>query len=210
MSRVAPETIEAAEQRVRTYLAKRAGRLAEAEVPRSEREPFGVDIELTTRNPVDDARFTEIGYHWNGENTVECYNIFLEQTEDRQLRILDDLLGEALGNATFYSVLGDLLSRLVAAGKVTSPPMAQIYTRYINLPRPPVKRGPNKAARDALVLSLMQILTGPEFGLDAKRGETSTSESNACAVIARVLAKEFPSLNLSFDAVRGIWDKRVR
>lgn len=210
MSLTPPETVEAAEQRVRAYLAKRAGRPAESEVPRSEREPFGANIELVARNPADDARFTEIGYCWNGGNAVECYNTFLEQSEDRQLRILDDLLDEASRNSTFHAALGELLSRLVSAGRVSAPSVAQIHARYALLPRPPAKRGPNKASRDALVLNLMQILTGPEFRLEAKRGETSTSESNACAVVARVLAKEFPSLNLSFDAVRGIWDKRVR
>lgn len=207
-----------AEQQVRGFLAKIAGRAGEASLPRSERDSFGKHISFVDRHPEDDALFTQIGYPWHGTNEVACFLSFTGRSQHDQLQILERLLLESKIKPAFYKATSDLLDRLVESGQLNQTAFAQIYSRFRRLPDPPKKTGPNNSERNTLIITLMNILRA-EYGLPAVRNSASDQDGDACGIIVRVLNDEFPAiicgeknegrpaLNLSRDAVRIVWER---
>lgn len=224
MSRVAPETVESAEQRVRTYLAKRAGRLAEAEVPRSEREPFGVNIELRRGSPEIDALFWEIGFPYPSGPDV-AFQHFIDQLPVEQERVLSQLVQYSSDFAPVYDATQWLFNETALSGRLTQPFMSVLFRELLATVRPDDPHG-SDAQQNALVLNLIQILRS-EFGLTAA-ANSATVEANerlglpdndACGIVVRVLNDEFPkidataehgarpALNMSHGGVRNVWQR---
>ncbi|GHH05677.1 hypothetical protein [Pseudodonghicola xiamenensis] len=224
MSRVSPETVEAAEQRVRTYLAKRAGRPAEAEVPRSEREPFGAHIELRRGSPEIDALFSEIGFPFpSGPNVA--FQHFIEQSSVEQERILLQLVKHSREIARVHDAATWLYDEVALSCRLTQPFMSVLFRTLRQTDRPDDAHGMD-AERNALILNLIDILR-VEFGLSAVASRATVEanerlglpDNDACGIVVRVLNEEFPkigprheggerpALNLSHGSARNVWER---
>ncbi|MBN8185979.1 hypothetical protein JF540_04710 [Salipiger thiooxidans] len=227
MSRVPPETVEAAEQRVRAYLAKRAGRPAEAEVPRSEREPFGANIKLRRGSPEIDALFWEIGFPFPSGPDV-AFQHFIDQSPVEQERILLQLVKHSRDFARVYDATQWLYNETALSGRLTQPFMSALFRELLATVRPDDPHG-SDAEQNALILNLIQILRS-EFGLAAAANSATVDankqhglpDNDACGIVARVLNDEFPkigprheggerpALNLSHGSARNVWQRHRR
>ena len=214
MSQPTAETVKAAEQRVRAYLAKRAGRTGDAEVARLEREPFGKQAPLDHRYSAEAyALFYEIGF-WYPHGRDYAVQQFVEATADQQVFILSALVKHSQKHKIIYDATDTLLSEFGSGRHHNSNPrLAVIWSEFSsNVSRPQKKRGPDPTkltGRNALILSIMQVLKVEFPTLSIVENSATQSESDACSIVERILNDEFPNLNLAKGAVRNVWEQQV-
>ncbi len=127
--------------------------------------------------------------------------------------ILTRLVEGARTVPQFHDAATFLYNELALSGRLNQPFMSRLFRGLVNTVRPDEKKGPNDAERNALILSLMNILTA-EFGIAAifnsakaaRNDSDKTPNNDACGIVLRVMNKQFPKLNLTRDGVRIVWE----
>jgi len=188
------ETIRAAEQRAREYLASVAGR------------------DFSPRFHEVDAAFTRIGFPFALGPDI-AFQQFIDQSPDKQELILTRLVEGAKENPQFHDAATFLYNEVALSRRLTQPFMSRLFRDLVNTVRPDEKKGPNESERNALVLNLMNILTA-EFGIAAifnsakaaQNDNDRTPNNDACGIVLRAMNKQFPILNLTRDGVRVVWE----
>ena len=194
MSRPNPPLVEVMEKRAQEYLATVAGRV------------------FSTRSPEVDAELTHLGFPYTIGPDIASQQ-FIDQPPDKQELILTRLVEGARMNPQFHDAATFLYNEVALSGRLNQPFMSRLFRDLANTVRPDEKKGPNDAERNALILSLMNILTA-EFGIaaifnsaKAARNDSDKAPNNdACGIVLRVMNKQFPKLNLTRDGVRIVWE----
>ena len=198
MSRPNPPPVEVMEQRARDYLATVAGRV------------------FSTRSPEVDAALTEIGFPYAIGPDIALQQFF-DQSPDEQELILTRLVKGAQTVPQFHDAATFLYNEVALSGRLNTPFMSRLFRDLVNTVRPDEKKGPNDAERNALILSLMNILTS-EFGIAAvfnkarfeNNRRNAKPNNDAASIVVRVLNKQFPALSLSWDGVRVVWESHCK
>ncbi|WP_170459635.1 hypothetical protein [Ruegeria arenilitoris] len=212
MSQPTAETVKAADQRVRAFLADLAGRRSEALTPLSEREPFGAQIQLRRGSPETDALFTQIGFPYPSSPDVAFQN-FIDQSPMAQERVLLQLVQFSREIASIYDATKWLYNEVALSGRLNQLFMSVLFRELLAIDRPDDAHG-SESGRNALILNLIDILRA-EYGLAAISGPSAIERkkragepiNDACEVLVRVLNDEFPQLNLSRSGVRNLWNR---